>query len=1186
LSESPPTRSSEQWQWLRDIGAHAELARYVSSKAVRDVGLVGDRALEEPDAEVAERLYDLLRDKEIGYALEPYLQTEGRQQIRDPWLMLRNRVGTCIDFAVTYAGMLLEAAVRPLLAVTERHAFVVIAPGLMLDDTHPEVSLELDGFHRAKFEPDGVLEGDLGAFSAAIRDKALVPIDSTLAQRGGGDFEDATAAGISSGESPELMLIDVLYLQGMPDFEPLDPPAGHAPLYSHVPADDTPFVTYTSHRETIKELTGATGVVALIGLAGQGKSRIARELARNVPLGGGWFLDASEPQTLINSLAAADLAGRAEPAGSRARPDREGYAQNARGLLAETSSPWVVVLDNADQDPGRIERLLPVPGDEQLVLITTTNPAWGKVSGVTPVHLPSIDATEIPEQMKPLEGLIAGLPLLIQAYDTLIGATGWTAETIVEHDPGKDQPLRGQIALFSAIRASEGFTARQVQAAAYAAYLPPDHQPLDVLESLTSGEGEDGARFLAEHGLLTYALEMPGEDRSVLRLHRTFGSAVRDQLEQTEPNLCDTVVRAVTREPRLRELFDVHGDVDTVTRLAARLTEIDARLGGPDSDLGESLHGIAGLLELYGQTRQSGETYRLAEAHLGDGRHQALVADCRHGRARTVNQHHQKDETMLREAVAWAQSARRILTEQEKPADHCLAMEGLLRQKLASFPGPGESELGLLKDALEVIEDADQRRNRPGSTVEPAELARSRFNLAGIRIRLAQSEPEHAQQHLDGAQEIYEDVWERRRRIYDREIHPHIAACIIGLAYADYFRALLIPAGHHERSQWLRNATVHATRALEQRSTLEGSIDLDEVGKVSGFLAKVALARAAAPVSISSVQERIYGDAMRELTKAGIVLQRVPPLPSAREGIANAVETWVRSPALAAVVGEFGGKIPDDLPLGELLDWLDEFSTCWDYRAGKERNLVTSPQFAPVTRKVTLTAAEALGLVGPAAPSGGYYDHVLILGGLVRGCLARPLHAAKLLREGTIDAGAVTALGGFRRIAGDEVGLVERVAQEEVGDEFEAIDAGVRAAFELGGCTGEQGDDSEILGASWRVRDYATASGLAVRVVAAPSTEPGVRRADTPDTYAWFATELAKLQPAQRILLVTTEIYVPFQHANALRMLALPYGVEVDAAGMQPGRLDARLQQQFEPHNYLQELRSTIRALRDLFAAL
>ena len=83
-----------------------------------------------------------------------------------------------------------------------------------------------------------------------------------------------------------------------------------------------------------------------------------------------------------------------------------------------------------------------------------------------------------------------------------------------------------------------------------------------------------------------------------------------------------------------------------------------------------------------------------------------------------------------------------------------------------------------------------------------------------------------------------------------------------------------------------------------------------------------------------------------------------------------------------------------------------------------------------------------------------------------------------------------------------------------------------------------------------------------------------------------FATELAKLQPAQRILLVTTEIYVPFQHANALRMLALPYGVEVDAAGMQPGKLDARLQQQFEPHNYLQELRSTIRALRDLFAAL
>jgi hypothetical protein len=109
---------------------------------------------------------------------------------------------------------------------------------------------------------------------------------------------------------------------------------------------------------------------------------------------------------------------------------------------------------------------------------------------------------------------------------------------------------------------------------------------------------------------------------------------------------------------------------------------------------------------------------------------------------------------------------------------------------------------------------------------------------------------------------------------------------------------------------------------------------------------------------------------------------------------------------------------------------------------------------------------------------------------------------------------------------------------------------------------------------------------MPVRVVAAPSSEPGVRRANTPDTYAWYATELAQIRPGQRLLVVTTEIYVPFQHADALRMLALPHGVQVDVVGVNPGKAHPELRQTFEPHNYLQEIRSTIRALRALHGAL
>lgn len=109
---------------------------------------------------------------------------------------------------------------------------------------------------------------------------------------------------------------------------------------------------------------------------------------------------------------------------------------------------------------------------------------------------------------------------------------------------------------------------------------------------------------------------------------------------------------------------------------------------------------------------------------------------------------------------------------------------------------------------------------------------------------------------------------------------------------------------------------------------------------------------------------------------------------------------------------------------------------------------------------------------------------------------------------------------------------------------------------------------------------------MPVQVAAAPSSEPTKRRADTPDSYAFFAKQLAALQPGERLLMVTTPIYVPAQHAAAVRMLALPYGVEVDTVGNEPGVIPGAAVQQFSATKYLLEVRSTVRALRRLAAEL
>lgn len=313
------------------------------------------------------------------------------------------------------------------------------------------------------------------------------------------------------------------------------------------------------------------------------------------------------------------------------------------------------------------------------------------------------------------------------------------------------------------------------------------------------------------------------------------------------------------------------------------------------------------------------------------------------------------------------------------------------------------------------------------------------------------------------------------------------------------------------------------------------------------------------------------------------------PLPDADNAPA-AMEEWARSPALAELVRLSGAEVPADLELAELLGWLEEFSAAWDFRGGKERNLFKARELDPATDKVIKNDAAALGLIRGGARPRGRYDHVLILGGLARACLARPLASARVLSDG-VEAGAVTALGGFRELRGDEAGMVEHVAPEQAGtqavdDEFDAMDVGVRLAFGLGVPDGERGMQAESPFGSWRVHEYTTGAGLPVSVVAAPSSEPEVRRTNTPDSYEWFATEFAGLQPGQRLLLVTSDIYVPFQHADALRVLGLPYEVRVETMGIQPGDLDPRLEQLFSADAYLQEVRSTIMAFGRLLAAI
>ena len=297
------------------------------------------------------------------------------------------------------------------------------------------------------------------------------------------------------------------------------------------------------------------------------------------------------------------------------------------------------------------------------------------------------------------------------------------------------------------------------------------------------------------------------------------------------------------------------------------------------------------------------------------------------------------------------------------------------------------------------------------------------------------------------------------------------------------------------------------------------------------------------------------------------------------EELVDSIDHWMDSPPMRGLVDEFGGILPASG--GETLaEFLDDFAgRNWDFRRGSERNLTSVVDFTERQTEVILSAAQALGLNAPRPPTLSHYDHILVLGGLVRACIARPKYVAKLIEEG-MRAEHVTALGGFRPLGGDEL----RLAAEHGVDgtnEFEAMAHGILNAF---GDTGgfetieSTSGDGPADWREWRSRH----SGPCIHVLAAPSSEPLVRRANTVDTYRFWVRRM-QVPEKSRVLVVTNPIYVPYQGAGATQVLGLEFGLRVETVGIDDSSADlGKDTQYFGPQQYLQEMRSAVYGMRNL----
>lgn len=90
------------------------------------------------------------------------------------------------------------------------------------------------------------------------------------------------------------------------------------------------------------------------------------------------------------------------------------------------------------------------------------------------------------------------------------------------------------------------------------------------------------------------------------------------------------------------------------------------------------------------------------------------------------------------------------------------------------------------------------------------------------------------------------------------------------------------------------------------------------------------------------------------------------------------------------------------------------------------------------------------------------------------------------------------------------------------------------------------------------------------------------RWANTADGYAGWASLVATPQPGERVLVVTTDLFVPFQHCDAVRLLGLAHGCEIDTVGFAPIDYPQWLPPYSTTH-LLMEVRSAILSMCTLY---
>jgi len=289
------------------------------------------------------------------------------------------------------------------------------------------------------------------------------------------------------------------------------------------------------------------------------------------------------------------------------------------------------------------------------------------------------------------------------------------------------------------------------------------------------------------------------------------------------------------------------------------------------------------------------------------------------------------------------------------------------------------------------------------------------------------------------------------------------------------------------------------------------------------------------------------------------------------------IEDWINRPSLRKLVEAFDGTWPDG-DLEHVVAELVQFSEVWDYRAGTQSRLMfhEDPGATDPFQELTYETASALGLSDPVPPSTKSFDHLLILGGLATGVEPRVRYAARLIDQGLDVRCQVAGLGSYRELQEKELPIARRYAP---AGRYEVDHLAAMMCSLLGTSRESHDVDAEHPPQQDVVReiDSPADTGPVLRAYAALGPHPNVRSANTAETYELFL-ETTQTGPHQSALLVTSAIYVPYQHLDAIRVLGAA-GIDVETVGVISGTSRSH-----RAPAYRQEIRSVLLSAKRLLA--